>query len=182
MIKLITITTITTLALFLSINLYATSESKSILWNDAGVMKRFYLLPEYMALFNLNNHQGKNINTTPFITIHSTSELKTKNIKLDPKSSSPLFSDTSDGKPKYALPGGVIVFFKSGVSDTAITSWAAQEGVQLLQRFPHHLQQKVWLISTPPGIESLKYADKFLSQKDLIDKTTPNWWYHAVAK
>lgn len=172
------ITTLTSISLSLS--------TTPITWSDAGTLKTFFILPQYVADFNPDatvnkkNTDSGSIKKNPFVAIYKVKDGDNKN-NSESTSTSPVFSASTDGPPQYALPGGVIVYFKKGVSEEMIEKWARLEGVQLKNKLLNS-EQSVWLVDTPPGMIALEYAKNFLHNQELVDKTTPNWWYHAVVK
>lgn len=90
------------------------------------------------------------------------------------KSGSPLFKE---GGSLKALPGGMIVSFKSGVSDNEIQSLCDTYSLKLKKRYSEEGEPAVWLIETDPGLESLRLSNLFLeNHSNLVLKSRPNFW------
>lgn len=90
------------------------------------------------------------------------------------KSGSPLFKE---GGSLKALPGGIIVSFKSGVSDNEIQSLCDIYSLKLKKRYSVEGEPAVWLIETEAGLESLKLSNLFLeNHSNLVLNSRPNFW------
>lgn len=87
---------------------------------------------------------------------------------------SPVFRDTpSGGGPMRALPGGVIVYLDPNLPPAEIDAWLIRYSPNVVRRLP--IGPHVYLIDTPPGLESLETANRIHESGEVI-AATPNWW------
>ena len=77
-----------------------------------------------------------------------------------------------------ALPGGIIISFKTDWSEQKIKEWALQHNVRINKSLIKQLN--LWLIDSPSGIKTLELANKITEQGE-VNYATPNWW-RAVGK
>jgi len=90
------------------------------------------------------------------------------------KMGSPLFKE---GGMLKALPGGIIVSFKEGISESEIQSLCNTYDLKLKKRYSQEGEPAVWLIETAPGLESLRLANLFIdNHSNLVQKSKPNFW------
>lgn len=90
------------------------------------------------------------------------------------KSGSPLFKEGGSIK---ALPGGMIVSFKSGVSESEIQSLCDRYHLKLKKRYSLEGEPAVWFIETEAGLESLRLSNLFQeNHSNLVLNSRPNFW------
>lgn len=89
---------------------------------------------------------------------------------------SPIFKDAGEIK---ALPGGVIISFKSDWDEQMISQWATQHHLTIVQ--PLIKSINLWLIHSESGMASLELANKLTEQGE-INYASPNWWRPASTR
>lgn len=89
---------------------------------------------------------------------------------------SPVFYERGGGLK--ALPGGVILIFKKGVSAFAVGDFLSEEGIkEETERLSWH--RRGYFVTTPPGLESLHLANHLAAAKDIVEISSPNWWTNS---
>jgi len=88
---------------------------------------------------------------------------------------SPLFLDDA-GQPR-ALPGGVIVSLKEVLPEPQARAELQAAGLVPL----HRIGERMWLVDSPVGIESLHLADR-LQAEGRYEFVQPNWWRPRATK
>lgn len=101
--------------------------------------------------------------------------VKEKGVNNQTIKNSPLFKQGSDYK---ALPGGVVVTFKSGLTDAEIQSFCQSQGLILKRKYSLKNQlSSIWLVDSPPGLASLDLANSILeNHSEIVEKSRPNFW------
>ena len=89
---------------------------------------------------------------------------------------SPLFRDPN-GEPR-ALPGGVIVRLRDADLDDPRKA-LADAGLEPVR--PIDPQQRIRLVASPAGLESLALANR-LHESGRFEAVTPNWWRPRALK
>jgi hypothetical protein len=93
---------------------------------------------------------------------------------------SPVLHDgPSPGLPMRALPGGVVVTFPTAWNRAQIDAWLAQRKLRVQE--PVVAEANVFLVATPPGLESLTIANQ-LHESGEVESATPNFWMQATTK
>ncbi len=88
---------------------------------------------------------------------------------------SPVFVDAS-GRPR-ALPGGVIVALKTGLSPEQAREQLQAAGLEPLRQ----IGEKMWLVQSPVGLASLELAQR-LDGDGRFAFAQPNWWHPRTTK
>lgn len=87
---------------------------------------------------------------------------------------SPLFKEGGSIK---ALPGGIIVSFKPGVSENEIQFLCEIYHLKLKKRYSSEDEPAVWLIETDAGLESLRLSNLFReTHNQFVQSARPNFW------
>ena len=90
--------------------------------------------------------------------------------KTNPSSSiSPVFYSSGQ---RMALPGGVILEFKSNMSKVDIGKWLKQNRYVVVKTM---LKGRLYVIHTPAGLPSLETANN-IYKSGVVSRAQPNWW------
>ncbi len=84
---------------------------------------------------------------------------------------SPVFIDPSGRK--RVLPGNIIVFMKKGMNEGDVITWAGAKGLKIIKIVSRYSNS--YVLSTPPGIESLNMSNE-LNNDESVVASTPDWW------
>ena len=87
---------------------------------------------------------------------------------------SPLFSQTKKGPPESALPGGIIVHFKTKKDKTALMNWAKKYHLQGLLKLPHKKEES-YFVSTQAGFNTFTLLKKMAIDPE-VKMAAPNLW------
>ena len=93
---------------------------------------------------------------------------------------SPVLHDgPSPGLPMRALPGGVVATFPKSWNRGQIDAWLAQRKLKVQEAVV--AEANVFLVATPPGLESLRIANQLHESGEIVS-ATPNFWMQATTK
>jgi hypothetical protein len=92
---------------------------------------------------------------------------------------SPVFSDQPAGHASRALPGGVIVTFKTAISEADARAKLVAAGLTPVRYLGSDTH--VWLIQSPAGTASLDLANSLFESGE-FEAAQPNWWQPRALK
>lgn len=93
---------------------------------------------------------------------------------------SPVFHITaSTGSPKYALPGNIIVVFRSSWDSSQIEKWLQSKGLEVVKKMEGI--PTLYVLKTGPGFEALETANA-IYQSGEVENCMPNWWYEITLR
>ena len=93
---------------------------------------------------------------------------------------SPVFGDAAaDGARKRALPGGIIVAFKSDWTESRVNAWAAAQGLPIASKL--EIGPNVYVLKTEAGLAALTTANR-IRQGGQIVSAQPNWWVEVTTR
>jgi len=90
-----------------------------------------------------------------------------------------LHEGSSPGLPMRALPGGVVATFPGGWDRARIDAWLGAKGLRVQEVVDE--AGNMYLVATPPGLESLRVADELHETGELVD-ATPNFWRQSTPR
>lgn len=86
---------------------------------------------------------------------------------------SPLFRlGSGQGRRTQSLPGGVVVRFVPETTEAQVFAWTAARGLEIERRLS--TRSPLYLLWTPPGLESLDLANDLHEEPEVV-AATPNW-------
>ena len=86
---------------------------------------------------------------------------------------SPVFAERGGGLK--ALPGGVIILFKSDNTREDMENFLAAEGIAAQAR-KASWHKRGYIIEASPGLPSLHLANRLAERKDVLAIASPDWW------
>jgi hypothetical protein len=85
-----------------------------------------------------------------------------------------LHEGPSPGLAMRALPGGVVATFPVGWDRARIDAWLTARGLRV-QGDAVVAEANMYLVGTPPGLESVRIANELHESGELAD-AVPNFW------
>jgi hypothetical protein len=93
---------------------------------------------------------------------------------------SPVFNDGADGSGrKRALPGGIIVAFKSDWTEAQVIAWTAQQGLPIASKLG--IGPNVYVLNTDAGLAALTAANRIRAGGEVVS-AQPNWWVEVTTR
>lgn len=92
---------------------------------------------------------------------------------------SPAFSDRAGGNVARALPGGVIVTFKTDLPEDQARAKLQANGVKPIRHLGS--DTRVWLVESEAGLASLELANRLYESGEFA-AAQPNWWQPRALK
>ncbi|HPU52416.1 MAG TPA: hypothetical protein PK359_12730 [Burkholderiaceae bacterium] len=135
--------------------------AQQVYWYDGAVRRPLWAEPGVVADFS-----GATSEKSQVIRPYALS-------KAEGGHQSPVYRDQAQGGATRALPGGVIVRFKAGSTDSDIAALAARHGLTLQRRIGD--LGTTYLVACPPGEPSLALANRLFESGD-FEAASPNWW------
>ncbi len=163
-------------------------ENQYYYWNGKN---KIYLQPinDYIIEFSngestttsvINSHSSKIKNVRKIPGGHQIIQLfpndyatlvKTKSIS---SRYSPLFKE---GGMTKALVGGILITFKLGSSEEVISKFCLSLGLTRKKKISLPGQQQIWIVNSPPGLESLELSNNIAEgQHEIVESVRPNFW------
>jgi len=156
-------------------------------WNNNGIIVKLNLIPNQVINFDDDNSTNAIVKSLKLqklkkltggghlleLSQSSYSNFLTHGNKLI-KMGSPLFKE---GGMLKALPGGIIVSFKEGISENEIKSLCDVYNLKLNKKYSIDGEPAVWFIDTAAGLESLRLSNIMVeNHSNLVLKSRPNFW------
>ncbi|MBD3670154.1 MAG: hypothetical protein HUJ29_05210 [Gammaproteobacteria bacterium] len=91
---------------------------------------------------------------------------------------SPVFYDAKNGT-RRALPGGVILRFEPTWDEQRARAWIKSQDYEIEQVIGD--EKKFYLVRTGSGLDALETA-KLISQANVAESVTPNWWVERLPR
>jgi len=103
-----------------------------------------------------------------------------RNLTRDALRFSPaLHESASSATPICALPGGVVATFKPDWDRARIDAWVAGRNMKIAEEIAP--SANMFLLATPPGLESVEVANRLQQTGELVG-CTPNLWRQATTR
>ena len=177
--------------------------TRSVTWYDGGVRRTAWLSAELVMEFRDGSSEERVLRTvepgarliesraravhlwqvgSADKTLRSLSAVNPPNTPNTPNTAtsgttgrfSPVFHDAASAEGgKRALPGGIIVFFKSEWSDAEIRRWLAAKGHEADRKL--NIAGNVYVVKTAPGLPALEAANAIHGSGEVLS-AAPNWW------
>jgi len=90
-----------------------------------------------------------------------------------------LHEGPSPAMPMRALPGGVVITFAKDWDRARIDEWLATRGLKVESEVGP--AANMFLVSTAPGLESIRVANQLHESGELVD-VAPNFWMQAATR
>ena len=146
---------------------------------DGGSQRSMTLEPNLVAQFRTPGAAGSRVAgaSGPFVTIVDITQPSAKSAI---GATSPVYreGDSPAGR-LMALPGGVVVNFKSEWTAAQIQAWASEGGYTLGQRM--NILGNWYVVKTAAGNVSLDTANA-IQRSGAVVSATPNWWMQTATR
>lgn len=146
---------------------------------DGGSPRMMTLEPNLVAQFRTQGAASSRLagSSGPFVTIVDATQAA---LQSSAGSTSPVYREgNSPAGRLMALPGGVIVNFKSEWTSADIQAWALEGGHALGQRM--NLLGNWYIVKTAAGNSSLDTANS-IQRSGAVVSATPNWWMQTAVR
>ncbi|OYT93388.1 MAG: hypothetical protein CFE43_03860 [Burkholderiales bacterium PBB3] len=146
---------------------------------DGGSQRSMTLEPNLVAQFRTPGAAGARVagSSGPFVTIVDATQPGAQSAM---GSTSPVYREgNSPAGRLMALPGGVVVNFKSEWTAAQIQAWALEGGHTLGQRM--NILGNWYVIKTAAGNASLDTANA-IQRSGAVLSATPNWWMQTATR
>lgn len=87
---------------------------------------------------------------------------------------SPVFSAVKEKSQPMALPGGILVYLDTKMTDEDVRQWAIKNQLKLRNKVLL-LKKNAWVLETDRGLISLTLANSLRRMPDVL-AAMPNWW------
>lgn len=164
------------------------SSSSDYHWYHEGTQVKLQIIPNQIVSFD--DHSSNNEDMIRSLKPQKIKKLTggAQLMELSAKSFSNYLADGSQflkkGSPLFkeggfikALPGGIIVNFKKGVTEAEVQQLCDRLGLKIKKQYSQGWDSPMWLLESPPGLESLRLANTLVENHGIIIlKARPNFW------
>ncbi len=91
---------------------------------------------------------------------------------------SPLFIENGQ---RRALPGGILIELRQAKDEKDAKAQLTKAGLTPVRMISSDGSAKLWLVASPPGIETLDMANR-LAESNQFQSARPNWWTERKLK
>lgn len=155
------------------------AHAATTIYFDGGNQRAMTLEPHLLAQFRTVGAPGTRLagSSGPFVSIVDTTQTVAQSAG---GSTSPVYREgNSPAGRLMALPGGVVVNFKSEWTAAQIQAWALDGGFTLGQRM--NILGNWYVIKTAAGNVSLDTANA-IQRSGAVVSATPNWWIQTATR
>lgn len=115
-----------------------------------------------------------------FVRVYRAATATPRSASTSAAGTSPVFREgTSPAGRLMALPGGVIVQFRSDWTAAQVEDWIANHGYTVRQKLS--ITGQWYVLESPAGLASLETANAIHESGDVVS-ATPNWWIQTVTR